>query len=146
MERKNISVLLEDYYNWLRSNTQTITGSTGWTLITLPFPCLFENHIEASIKIEGDKIFISDNGKIIKKLNNVSNIQNFNELAIFNRFMIDTGIQRVGDELICESSFGNFSEVFHFFVTLIQRVNDLFILVDTAKDGVLVSFSKRKIL
>lgn len=123
---------IENYYNWLKSNTVTLEDSaTEWTLISTPFHNNFNDHIELYAKKIGNEIILSDDGETLSNLSLLGvEFKNSNKRKhLFERILFNNNVTKnEEDELIVKGDIKNFSKLKHNLLTTIIEVNDFNIL------------------
>ncbi len=127
----NTKKLLNSYYNWLKDNTVTKHDhETGWSLISTPFTCMFNDMIEVYMKVDGDRILFSDDGVTVNNLETIGiNISKSpSRRRVFDSILLNFGVKFNELELQAECLSKEFPKRKHLFLEALIGVNDMFML------------------
>jgi len=128
-----IDLLVDDYYSWMRLNTLAhFEQSTDWGLISTPFVGLNNDHIAIAVKVEGEDIYLSDDGDTLGNLlleGVVFDQRSKTRLRLQQEILRNYGVQINGqDELIRHCQKEHFPQAAHDFVQAIKELSDLHVL------------------
>ncbi|GAB6013224.1 DUF1828 domain-containing protein [Viscerimonas tarda] len=123
---------IAEYYNWLRDKTQVSKNEqTGWYAITTPFLGLFNDNIEIYIKLDNDRIILSDDGQTLSnlKLVGASLMQSPKRKEWFDMILLNYGIELYNnDELQTKGSEKDFNQKKHNLLCAISEISDMAML------------------
>ncbi len=131
MNNNWINELMDNYYNFLKERTLIITETgSNWTVISTPFLGLFNDTLEIYAKKENGKIIMSDDGVTIKNLELVGShiARSSKRKDLFNKILLNYGVQLQNDELIIEANENNFPQKKHNLISAISEINDMYML------------------
>ena len=123
-----LSKILDDYYNWLRSKTHIIEDErTDWTAISTPFTGIFNDGIEIYCRRNNGKWILSDGGETLNlleesgvQINRSPKRKNFVDSIVKNY-----GVSENNGEFLVEANRENFSQKKHYFLQAILELHDL---------------------
>ena len=126
-----IDQLINDYYRFLRQKTViTELPSSEWIEISTPFTDVFNDTIEIYARKNNGKIILSDDGRTLKNLElsgvEVSRSQNRREM--FERILLNYGVQLENKELIAEATETTFPQKKLNLLAAISEANDLYVI------------------
>lgn len=127
----DIKQLITQYYGWLQDNTEVMGGAgSDWFVISTPFIGMFNDTIEIYVKIEKNKIILSDDGHTISNLNDSGSgfSRSKSRKDIFTNILLNFGIKQIGEELRLECSANDFPQKKHSFLEALIAINDMFML------------------
>jgi hypothetical protein len=119
---------IAEYYNWLRDRTQVSRDdSTGWYAITTPFSGLFNDMIEIYVKMEKEKIFLSDDGQTLSnlELSGVSIPRSSKRKEWLDMILLSYGITMNENELQTEGTKKDFSQKKHNLISAISEISEM---------------------
>lgn len=122
----SIENLINNYYNWLKTNT--LTKEIGeFTEITTPFLDRHNDCIQLYVKRESSNtIYISDDAYTLNDLQSSGiPINTPKRKKLLEEILISYGIQRDNDELYVKGTEKDFPLLTHFFLQAIQSINNL---------------------
>jgi len=127
----NTEKFLDSYYKWLKDNTVIDHNhETDWFLISTPFTGMFNDMIEVYIKINGDRVLLSDDGVTVNNLETIGiNISKSpSRRKIFDNILLNFGVKLNGFELQSECILKEFPKRKHLFLEALIGINDMFML------------------
>jgi len=126
-----IDDLLESYYTWLKNNTEIVHDKdSGWHAISTPFTGIFNDMIEIYIKIENEKILLSDDGNTTDNLDSIGvNLsRSSSRRKILDAILLNFGVKLEKGEIRCECNINDFPKRKHLFLQALIEINDMFML------------------
>ena len=128
--------LVDEYYRWLRENTDIVPADGGWAVIATPFLGAFNDSIEIYARRDKGRILLSDDGETVRNLE----LQGCDILGSKKRVEIAEGILRGygvrldkgKGELLTESGHADFPRRKHDLLMAISEVNDMVVLARPA--------------
>lgn len=120
---------INEYYNWLKSNTQVQQLKSGWTEIGTPFMDRHNDGLTIYAKLDGDTITLSDDGYIIADLAmDGFQFSGKKRRDLLHSTLSSYGIQNVDNELTMVTSREKYPADLHLFIQALIAVNDMFVL------------------
>ncbi|MBI5747738.1 MAG: DUF1828 domain-containing protein [Nitrospinae bacterium] len=126
-----IDQLINDYYRFLRQKTViTELPSSEWIEISTPFTDVFNDTIEIYAKKSNGTIILSDDGRTLKnlELSGVEISRSQNRREIFERILLNYGVQLENKELIAEATETTFPQKKLNLLAAISEANDLYVI------------------
>lgn len=123
-----LSKILDDYYNWLRSKTHIIEDEqTDWTAIATPFTGIFNDGIEIYCKRKNGKWILSDGGETINLLeeSGVSISRSPKKKQFVDGIVKNYGVNESKGEFYVEANIENFLQKKHYLLQAILELHDL---------------------
>jgi hypothetical protein len=118
-----------EYYKWLRNNTLiTKNEQTGWYAITTPFLGLFNDNIEIYVKMDNNRIMLSDDGQTLSNLKLTGYSITQSGKKRINMILLNYGIKRVDCELKVESTKKDFNQKKHNLLRAILEISTIAML------------------
>lgn len=120
---------INQYYDWLKDKTSIKTDSeSNWSVITTPFFGLFNDPIEIYIKLDGNKILLSDDGQTLNNLDlagaSISRSPKRKEWVDY--ILLNYGIElKDGKELTLVASHVDFAQRKHNLLCAISEISDM---------------------
>jgi len=120
---------IAEYYNWLRDKTQVLKNEqTGWYTITTPVMGLFNDYVEIYVKMQGDKILMSDDGQTISNLElaGSSLTRSPKRKEWFEMILLNYGVVLSKDnDLQVEGTEKDFNQKKHNLICAIAEISDM---------------------
>jgi hypothetical protein len=122
--------LLDNYYKWLQSQTFVSQDKrTNWISISTPFIGLFNDNIEFFVKKKDNEIIFSDDGETLYNLGLIGvNFKKGERKNIFERILLNYGINIKNDELFIKTSVEKFPQKKHNFLSAMMELHDTHVL------------------
>lgn len=123
-----LKILIDDYYQWLRSQTHLIgDGESGWTAISTPYTGIFNDGIEIYCRRNNGNWTLTDGGDSLKLLEQlgVSISRSKKRKRILQRIVNNYGINLDKDELTVEATDSNFIQKKHYLLQALLEVHEL---------------------
>ncbi len=119
---------INQYYHWLREKTFAKSDNqSGWVAVSTPFLGLFNDPIEIYMKMQGDTIFLSDDGVTLKNLDlagaNVTRSPKRKEWLDF--ILLNYGIALQNNELCVSAKQADFPQKKHNLICAISEISDM---------------------
>lgn len=141
-QTNEIKALVGSYYQWLADNTVVSHDRhTDWFAVTTPFVGLMNDHIEIFVKMEGEKILLSDDGETLWNLeaSGVNVLKSPARKKILQRVESNYGVKITDTEITATATASTFPAKKHALLQAIQQISDLYM---TKKQNVLSIFSE----
>jgi hypothetical protein len=122
---------ITEYYNWLRDKTQVLKNEqTGWYAITTPFIGLFNDNIEIFVKLDNDKILLSDDGQTLSNLELAGSpiMRSPKRKEWFEMILLNYGVILNNNELQIEGNEKDFNQKKHNMICAISEISDMAVL------------------
>jgi hypothetical protein len=116
------------YYNWLRDRTQVLKNEqTGWYVITTPFLGLFNDNIEIYVKLDNDKVKLSDDGQTLSNLELAGSPlwHSPKRKEWLDMILLNYGVTVVDNELQTLGTEKDFNQKKHNLICAISEVSDM---------------------
>jgi hypothetical protein len=125
--KTDIEILLNDYYSWLKSETET-RKINQWMEVTTPYTDRHNDHIQIYVREnETGKLTITDDGYIINDLKMSGCDINTPKRKLFLQNVLNgLGVKNDGSILYVESTLPEFPLKKHSLVQAMLAINDLF--------------------
>ncbi|MDR1974754.1 MAG: DUF1828 domain-containing protein [Bacteroidales bacterium] len=128
MNNNWINSSITQYYNWLRDKTQVLQNEqTGWYIITTPFVGLFNDNIEIYVKLDNEKILLSDDSQTLSNLDlaGSSITRSPKRKEWLEMILLNYGIQLNDNELQAEGTERDFNQKKHNLICAISEISDM---------------------
>jgi len=126
-----INSSIAEYYNWLRDKTHVLKNEeTGWYAITTPFIGLFNDNIQIFVKLNNDKIYLSDDGQTLSNLElaGSSLLRSGKRKEWLDMLLLNYGIMLNNNELQTEGTEKDFNQKKHNLLCAISEISDMSML------------------
>ncbi len=126
-----IDECIDEYYKWMKRNTSIREDlSSGWNAITTPFYGLFNDPIEIYVKLDGERILLSDDGITLRnlELSGVSVTRSQKRKEWLDYILLNYGIKTKDGELVTFANFQTFPQQKHNLICAISEVSDMNIM------------------
>ena len=121
------------YLEWIRSNTEVVSNSSGTIRLTTPFLDVDNDFTEIYIKNIGEKVLITDAGETISNLELSGFKMSAKRRAILQTIASSNGIVlKENNELCTECTMGMFGLKANSLVQCIIKVSDMLVLSDNS--------------
>ncbi|MCC5877498.1 MAG: DUF1829 domain-containing protein [Candidatus Sumerlaeia bacterium] len=126
---EEISLLVEEYRNWLKDKTVLRQVNGEWVQVTTPHLDRHNDCIQFYVRREGNALLLTDDGYIINDLiNSGCPLDSPKRQELLRTTLAGFGVQLDGDELMLKATIENFPLKKHNLVQAMLAVNDLFYL------------------
>jgi hypothetical protein len=120
---------ITEYYNWLRDKTHILKNEqTGWYTITTPFIGLFNDNIEIYVKLNDEKIILSDDGQTLSNLElaGSSVLRSPRRKEWCEMILLNYGVTITDEnELQTDGSIAEFNQKKHNLICAISELSDM---------------------
>jgi hypothetical protein len=126
--KSELSNLLDQYYQWLRSQTHLIENENSyWTAISTPYTGIFNDGIEIYCKKDHNKWLLSDGGDALKRLEQVGLpiSRSKKRKDLLRHILNNYGISQKEEELFVETNNENFIQKKHYLLQALLEVHEL---------------------
>lgn len=123
-----IDECIDNYYKWMKCKTFVREDLTsGWNAITTPFYGLFNDPIEIYVKLDGERILLSDDGVTLRnlELSGVNISRSFKRKEWLDYILLNYGIRYENGELITVADFNTFPQQKHNMICAISEISDM---------------------
>jgi len=127
-----VDTAIHEYYNFLKEKTIILKNTqTEWFIISTPFVGLFNDTIDIYCKESNGIITLSDDGNTLHNLDisGVSITRSPKRKEIFEKIILNYGIQCNDGELIVTSSLKAFPQKKHNLISAILEISDMHMLM-----------------
>jgi hypothetical protein len=125
--KMDINNLLQSYYDWLRNNTVVEKDvRADWSLISTPFTGINNDLIEIFVKLEDEKVILSDDGNTLTQLAEIGvNVKKSKtRKKIVQNILMKYGVKLDNNELFTECSIDEFPKRKHLFLQCLTELNN----------------------
>lgn len=124
-----VQTWVDEYYKWLKDNTDIYQLPTGWIEIATPFLDRHNDGLVIYVNYKNGIITLSDDSYIINDLEMCgSPISTKSRQKMLMSFLQKYGITLDGKEMTLKTSPENFPQKKHMFIQAMLAVNDMFML------------------
>lgn len=127
---KNVEILLDNYYSWLRDKT-VWQDIQPWAEITTPYLDRNNDYIQIYLKQDGNDYILTDDGEIIENLaQDGCNLDSQKRRNLLQMTLNGYGVTLDGQKLQVKASANNFPLKKHNLLQAMLAVNDMFFLAE----------------
>lgn len=127
MNKEEIDVLIEKYFNWLKDKTSVKTINSDWTEITTPYLDRHNDCLQIYAKKEDDIITLTDNGYILNDLEmSGCTLDSPRRKEMLKTTLNGFGVKNNNGCLLVQATADNFPEKKHELIQAMISVNDMF--------------------
>lgn len=119
---------INEYYNWLKNKTNfVINEQTGWCVVSTPFIGLFNDTIEIYIKMENEKILLSDDGLTLSNLELMGSsvMRSAKRKEWLEMVLLNYGVSLENNELTTYGTEKDFPQKKHNLISAISEISDM---------------------
>lgn len=119
---------IAQYYRWLKENTLTeFHEQSGWVVVSTPFIGLFNDPIEIYMRMQGETIFLSDDGATLRNLElsgaSISRSPKRKEWLTY--ILLNYGVTLQDEELCISAKQADFPQKKHNLICAISEISDM---------------------
>lgn len=119
-----INKLVSDYYDWLKLQTKIIEHG-DYHEITTPYLDFFNDSIQVYARIDETSVFLTDDGYTLTNLETAGVQLNSSRMKTIKEICLNFGIIIEGKVLCVKGSKDKFSNLLHYFIQCILKVDDM---------------------
>ena len=121
----DIQSMINEYAEWLKQEI-SFSKIDDYYEITTPYLDSANDYLQFYIKLKDDKIFFTDDGNTISRLEMAGLKMNSNRRKQLNQILLQYGILMNKNELVSSALVKEFPQKKHLFVQAMLRIDDMF--------------------